>query len=541
MNDETTITRWRALLIGVREYEDPAWAPVRYAVDDVEALAKVLRESGYESVQVLHDDRPAHEPTIQNICTALETLTRGVDERTLLLVYFAGHGDTADERAYLLPWGRTTGNYARFALDVHELEERLHGSGARAVVLIMDACHAGARIGARGGVAPDFVRHVIEQAQGMAVLSASSHGDLSWEDDDLQHGVFTYYLLEALRGQARQGDIPYVTVSRAYEHVLAQVAAWAEQHARPQQPTLERGVYGDPPLLRLPRRREVNPFVVGAAVRDPARFYGRQAELQAIVGRVGAISALSISIVGERRIGKSSLLWQVKQQAADLFHTGHRYVVVYLDLSSAAGSSNRLLMRTLRRELERAGLPAWNAADDGDLAALSDALEDLEAQAADARLVLLLDEFESINDHPAEFDGLLYALRAERQLGRLALVTASRTPLADLCAQGRIVASPFFNIFTQVTLGPLDEAAWRALVRGGLGEVGAADWRFIAECAGHHPFLTQLAASLLWEARRTGAVDYAALQAAFDVQAAPHRAYWQRHAAEAGGSRPRRG
>jgi len=198
-------------------------------------------------------------------------------------------------------------------------------------------------------------------------------------------------------------------------------------------------------------------------------------------------------------------------------------------------------MRTLRRELERAGLPAWNAADDGDLAVLSYVLADLEVRAADARLVLLLDEFETINDHPAEFDGLLYALRAEGQLGRLALVTASRTPLADLCAQGRSKISPFFMIFTQVSLGPLEEVAWRALVQNGLGEMGEADWRFIAECADHHPFLTQLAASLLWEVRRTGAVDYAALRAAFDVQAAPHRAYWQRHAAEMGDSGSQRG
>jgi 3',5'-cyclic AMP phosphodiesterase CpdA len=273
-----------------------------------------------------------------------------------------------------------------------------------------------------------------------------------------------------------------------------------------------------------------NPFTVGPAIRDPARFYGRQAELQAIAGRVGGVSAQSISIVGERRIGKSSLLWQVKARAADLFHTGHRYVVLYQDLTGAASRSNHDLMRTLRRDLTRAGLPAWGAAEDGDLSALSCVLEDLESHHPDVRLVLLLDEFECVSERPAEFDGLLGELRAEGQLGRVALVTASATPLADLCAQGRLEPSPFFNIFTQVTLGPLDEAAWRALVQDGLGEVGADDWRLIEECAGRHPFYTQMAASLLWEARRAGPVDYGALQAQFEAQAQQHRNYQKRHA-----------
>lgn len=142
--------------------------------------------------------------------------------------------------------------------------------------------------------------------------------------------------------------------------------------------------------------------------------------------------------------------------------------------------------------------------------------------------MLCLDEFEYVNDYPAEFDGLLEELRAEAQLGRLALVTASCTPLADLCAQGRIEVSPFFNIFTQVELGPLDEASWRALVRDGLGEVSDDDWRFIEECAGRHPFLTQMAAALLWETKQAGSVDYTALRSDFEAQAEPHRAYWRR-------------
>ena len=52
----------------------------------------------------------------------------------------------------------------------------------------------------------------------------------------------------------------------------------------------------------------VNPFSYGNPIRDPARFHGRQAELRQIVNRLRSSARESTSIVGERRIGKTSLL-----------------------------------------------------------------------------------------------------------------------------------------------------------------------------------------------------------------------------------------
>ena len=529
---QTTITRYRALLIGVKEYQDARFNPVKYAAKDVQAVAELLQSNGYEHVELLHSGG-GERPTIEIIDAALNRLLRGVDSQTFLLLYFAGHGLTHNGQAYLLPENQHNNNYDRFALSVSELQDRLQHSGARAAVLVLDACHAGAILGARAAPV-DLVAKTIEQAQGITLLSATDQDSLAYEDDDLEHGIFTYYLLQALRGEVQQRRHPaYLTVSEAYDHVNVQLEAWSAQNpGRVQRPTWQAGVYGDPPLLKLTAPaapvHPVNPFTAGPAIRDPGRVYGRQAELQAIAGRVGGISAQSISIVGPRRIGKSSLLWQVKNQAADLFHSGHRYQVIFLDLSSAAGSSNRAFMRTLRRDLERASLPVWGAADDGDLAVLSYTIEDLERDLPQVRLVLCLDEFEHVATHPQEFDGLVEALRYEGQLGRLALVTASRTALADLCEQGGLT-SPFFNIFTQARLGELDHAAWQRLVRDGLGEVSPEAWRYLEECSESYPFLTQLAAALLWEARRQGAVDYAALRAEFNHQVASYRNYDVHH------------
>src|SRR5258705_2838309 len=51
-----------------------------------------------------------------------------------------------------------------------------------------------------------------------------------------------------------------------------------------------------------------NPYLNRVAIKDPAQFFGRTREVSKIFSRIGASRPQSLSVVGERRIGKSSLL-----------------------------------------------------------------------------------------------------------------------------------------------------------------------------------------------------------------------------------------
>ena len=47
-----------------------------------------------------------------------------------------------------------------------------------------------------------------------------------------------------------------------------------------------------------------NPYLNRVAIKDPAQFFGRAREVSKIFSRIGASRPQSISVVGERRIGK---------------------------------------------------------------------------------------------------------------------------------------------------------------------------------------------------------------------------------------------
>ncbi len=60
----------------------------------------------------------------------------------------------------------------------------------------------------------------------------SGANEVSGEDDKLQHGVFTYFLLEGLRGKADKDRDGIITVDEVYRYVSREVprATRQEQH-----------------------------------------------------------------------------------------------------------------------------------------------------------------------------------------------------------------------------------------------------------------------------------------------------------------------
>jgi hypothetical protein len=189
----------------------------------------------------------------------------------------------------------------------------------------------------------------------------------------------------------------------------------------------------------------VNPFTTQGMIRDPRLFFGRTTELAAIWGYLRKDA--NVSIVAERRMGKSSLLWYVHEKAPG--EMGADTLVRYIDMEVVATEAD-----LFSRMAEALKLP--DAA----------ATRDIERALAEQRLVLCLDEFDrtanNFDAFPLDFFALLRGLS---QSQNLTLVVATKQPLIDFSTNGTMT-SPFYNIFppTPITLGPLADEEARALL-----------------------------------------------------------------------------
>lgn len=197
-----------------------------------------------------------------------------------------------------------------------------------------------------------------------------------------------------------------------------------------------------------------NPFTNRGPVTNAEDFFGRKDEVATILARLQSLQC--VSIVGERRIGKSSLLYHLAQTGAEQLDD-KRYRFVYCSLQDAHYQSLPGFCSTILRRLgmEADAIAANQSANDN-LIAFTDLLE--AASERDERLIICLDEFEETFKRPAEFgNGFFEHLRSQLELGKFVFVTASCEPLQKLKLDGKLT-SPFDNIFTKIELGDFTDA-----------------------------------------------------------------------------------
>ena len=168
-----------------------------------------------------------------------------------------------------------------------------------------------------------------------------------------------------------------------------------------------------------------NPFLKRGMIRDRESFFGRRDELQRVFDRLRVMQ--SVSVVGERRIGKSSLLYQIAMTGQEKL--GEDHALHYIDMQRVTTDEE-----FYERAVKRLGDSGYTH-------------RDLERAIARKKVVLCLDEFEKTANNPNFDVDFFNALRSLAQTGELTLVVATQTPLPELSYTGAIKTSPFFNIF----------------------------------------------------------------------------------------------
>jgi hypothetical protein len=251
-----------------------------------------------------------------------------------------------------------------------------------------------------------------------------------------------------------------------------------------------------------------NPFHWRGTVTDNAAFVGRDQEMQAIFTRLKTLSC--VSVVGDRRIGKSSLLYQASQRAGKLLGPNCR--PAYTDLLSAKHHTLDGLLRALAHEFtgEDVTLMGWTGPDK--LAAFEDAVRRVRTKGV--LPIAFLDEFEAVAGRKEEFgDNLLESWRSLGNDGQMAFVISSAQPL-DRITQESGFTSSFYNIFAQTKLGEFSDRDARSFVLHAVraGNFDPPDETFLLRIGGRHPLKLQVAAWHLYEAKRTGQVDFGVLQ-----------------------------
>jgi len=247
--------RW-AVMIGINAYQDRDISNLNCCVADVQAVHRLLTaptHGGYQA-RLLLDTASLLLPTRNNILAELSNVAQATDEKDLILFYFSGHGAVEAGEAYLIPCDARLTNLADTAIPLRRVKEIMAQSKAQAKVILLDACHSGARIGkAEAQMSPEFMQRVFVEAEGLAILASCHQGQVSYEWEQAGQSVFTHYLLEGLVGAADFDHKGFITVQDINRYVADQVKVWAMHRGRSQSPTLGGGRTGDVVMAGYPK------------------------------------------------------------------------------------------------------------------------------------------------------------------------------------------------------------------------------------------------------------------------------------------------
>jgi uncharacterized protein len=258
------------------------------------------------------------------------------------------------------------------------------------------------------------------------------------------------------------------------------------------------------------------PFVTSGKIVDRQFFVGRRNEIDSIIRHIQSDQPQSVNIVGDRQIGKSSLLYHIVQTYADRVNQTDRVVAVYLSLQSASCRDVASFYQTLATELlqlstvqTRPNLADPLRVQPFDEMAFARAVATWKA--AGVMMVVCLDDFDELLDRGDRFNNNFYDhLRSILQDRGLMFVLASRQQLLRYSQQKKLT-SDFFNVFDTHKLQEFTDAEAQDLVQKpdaandpALGEERQA---LALNWGGRHPRLLQIAALCLWEARQQDRKD----------------------------------
>ena len=190
-----------AVIIGVSDYK--RLDDIEGNAESAEGLFQLLRPIwGEEHIKLLLDS----EATKAEIREAVAWLTSNEDTNDTVLFFFAGHGE---RHGYIAPYNAY---YKETWITSRELSKWLSALDSERVVIILDTCYAGRYETNLSG-------------SGRVVLMSSRADEVSWNAsfyDGGWHGVFTYYLLEAL------SEFSIADANRDYELSAEELFQYAE-------------------------------------------------------------------------------------------------------------------------------------------------------------------------------------------------------------------------------------------------------------------------------------------------------------------------
>lgn len=195
------------LAVGINSYKNPRMA-LNYARPDAESFVETMKgnQQLFKDIQLitLYDEAASRTMILRQ----LDELATQAKPEDVFVFYYAGHGSMVDDEFFFVP-SESLRLYdinalRKEAIDAGALQEKFKQIKALKQLIVMDACQSGGSVEllATRGAAEEKAIAQLSRSAGIHVMASAGSDQFATEFAELGHGLFTYLLIKALRGEA---------------------------------------------------------------------------------------------------------------------------------------------------------------------------------------------------------------------------------------------------------------------------------------------------------------------------------------------------
>ncbi|UCH62952.1 MAG: caspase family protein [Fidelibacterota bacterium] len=237
------------VVIGITEYAHQDVPPVDFARRDANLVRDYLVQAmGYREENIIMAvDQEATKAAFNRIFEGQlkDYIKSGESD---VFIYYSGHGapDVDNASAYFVPHDADPNYAAQTGYSLEQFYRQLNELEVRSVTVVVDACFSG---GSEAGMliqqaSPIFisVENPAANLKNGVVLTSSSGNQISSWYREKGHGLFTYFFLKGIRGEADGDRDSKVTSDEVFGYIMENVPYLARRlRSREQTPQLMGG------------------------------------------------------------------------------------------------------------------------------------------------------------------------------------------------------------------------------------------------------------------------------------------------------------
>jgi hypothetical protein len=230
-----------ALIIGVDSYEN---TPARaiYADKDAQVFADYATEKlgiPANRIKTLVNNGAGERELLLSVRSWLSRASK--QGKTDVYVFFAGHGLASDDgqKMYLLPYDGAPELLDKTAILRDELFADISAANPRSVTVFLDTCYSGTTRGTDMLIAsrPIAIKALKQLVPDNFTVMTAARGDQTAKPlEEAKHGMFSYFLMKGMEGEADQNKDNKITAGELYEYVERNVV---QQSSGSQTPELQ--------------------------------------------------------------------------------------------------------------------------------------------------------------------------------------------------------------------------------------------------------------------------------------------------------------